>query len=257
MFIDSVIGRTASEMGHEVRDSTARRQRVMSAIDSSCVSLVVDAADTGSGDVNMSEALAPYDTSASNRSLESVRLSPIPTHAQFVFSHEPITIKPSTMTTNAPYCEDPSNTLPEFKFPRTGKRGVPQQFPRNLYDMLESESKLIKEDANHPKIISWSESGKAFKIYDVAEFSLSVLPRYFRTKKFSSFQRNLNLVRSFIVGAAEVGVTTTIRNYCVRILTKSSLTCLLYLNLSVRLYQGPKRPRPGHVCASCICQGPA
>ena len=124
----------------------------------------------------------------------------IPTHAQFFeFSHAPITtIKPSIMTTNAPLCEE-YNALAEFKFPRTGKRGVPQQFPRNLYDMLESESKLIQEDANHPKIIAWSDSGKAFKIYDVSEFSLSVLPRYFRTKKFSSFQRNLNLVSSLFV----------------------------------------------------------
>jgi HSF-type DNA-binding len=94
----------------------------------------------------------------------------------------------------------PSNTAnndtaaSSLHYPRTGKRGVPQQFPRRLYEMLQSESKLIEESADHPKIIFWSESGKAFRIADVAEFSATILPKYFRTKKFSSFQRNLNLV---------------------------------------------------------------
>lgn len=93
----------------------------------------------------------------------------------------------------------PANTantetaVASLHYPRTGKRGVPQQFPRRLYEMLQSESKLIEASADHPKIIFWSESGKAFRIADVAEFSATILPKYFRTKKFSSFQRNLNL----------------------------------------------------------------
>jgi hypothetical protein len=86
------------------------------------------------------------------------------------------------------------NSLASLSFPRTGKRGVPQQFPRRLYEMLDGETKLLAASADHPKVISWSDSGKAFRIYDVAEFAASVLPKYFRTKKFSSFQRNLNLV---------------------------------------------------------------
>ena len=84
--------------------------------------------------------------------------------------------------------------LSHFTFPRTGKRGVPQQFPRRLYEMLESETNHFEQDPNYKRVISWSESGKAFRIFDVAEFSDSILPKYFRTKKFSSFQRNLNLV---------------------------------------------------------------
>jgi hypothetical protein len=85
--------------------------------------------------------------------------------------------------------------LSRYTFPRTGKRGVPQQFPRRLFEMLEAEAAQLKISAKHPKIISWSESGQAFRIFDVSEFSSSILPKYFRTKKFSSFQRNLNLVR--------------------------------------------------------------
>jgi hypothetical protein len=86
------------------------------------------------------------------------------------------------------------NSLASLSFPRTGKRGVPQQFPRRLYEMLDGETQLLAASADHPKVISWSDSGNAFRIYDVAEFAASVLPKYFRTKKFSSFQRNLNLV---------------------------------------------------------------
>jgi hypothetical protein len=75
-------------------------------------------------------------------------------------------------------------------YPRTGKRGVPQQFPRRLYNMLEAESQLQQTDET---LIAWSETGKAFRIEDVTLFSTLVLPKYFRTNKFSSFQRNLNL----------------------------------------------------------------
>jgi hypothetical protein len=86
------------------------------------------------------------------------------------------------------------NNLATLTYPRTGKRGVPQQFPRRLYEMLESEAKLASNSPNETFVISWSESGKAFRILDVDTFVASVLPKYFRTKKFSSFQRNLNLV---------------------------------------------------------------
>jgi HSF-type DNA-binding len=87
-----------------------------------------------------------------------------------------------------------SSPLAHFSFPRTGKRGVPQQFPRRLYEMLDGETNHAESNSHYPKIIAWSNSGKAFRIYHVGEFSSTVLPKYFRTKKFSSFQRNLNLV---------------------------------------------------------------
>jgi len=101
----------------------------------------------------------------------------------------------STMTTNTSMANDnESSPLAQVSFPRTGKRGVPQQFPRRLYEMLDSENSSLEADSNHPKVIAWSESGLAFRIFDVAQFSETILPKYFRTKKFSSFQRNLNLV---------------------------------------------------------------
>ena len=63
-----------------------------------------------------------------------------------------------------------------------------------LTEMLDSETKLSEANPSHPRVIGWSSSGKAFRIYDTNEFANVVLPKYFRTKKFSSFQRNLNLV---------------------------------------------------------------
>lgn len=96
-------------------------------------------------------------------------------------------------TTTMP--SDPITSLATLSYPRTGKRGVPQQFPRRLYEMLEGEAKLAEDCSDDIQfVIAWSESGKAFRIRDVELFATTVLPRYFRTKKFSSFQRNLNLV---------------------------------------------------------------
>ena len=140
-----------------------------------------------------------------------------------------------------------SNTSTEsavstLQYPRTGKRGVPQQFPRRLYEMLQSESKLIEASADHPRIIFWSESGKAFRIADVSEFSATILPKYFRTKKFSSFQRNLNLVSP--------RWSNPLSNHA----TTSSLTLPLFiLTPAVWLCQGAPRPRDGHVCSSVVC----
>jgi len=85
-----------------------------------------------------------------------------------------------------------SSNLSTLSYPRTGKRGVPQQFARRLYEMLQSEAKAVASP-DKDAFISWSESGFAFQILDVDGFTSSVLPKYFRTKKFSSFQRNLNL----------------------------------------------------------------
>jgi HSF-type DNA-binding len=85
-------------------------------------------------------------------------------------------------------------------YPRTGKRGVPQQFARRLYEMLQREANLASASQDYEVLISWSDAGLAFRIHDVDAFTGTVLPKYFRTKKFSSFQRNLNLVRHSLVG---------------------------------------------------------
>jgi len=74
--------------------------------------------------------------------------------------------------------------------------------------MLDSETRQVEASADYPKVISWSESGKAFRIYNVAEFCEVTLPKYFRTKKFSSFQRNLNLVSFLLCSSCWIGRKT-------------------------------------------------
>ena len=109
-------------------------------------------------------------------------------------------------------------------FPKTGKRGIPQQFPRRLYEMLDMESARQEQQQQQQQhsigtggcgnaqpslllaaaaptaatrdrdpLITWSPTGRAFSISDSKLFAEQVLPSYFRTSKFSSFQRNLNL----------------------------------------------------------------
>lgn len=70
------------------------------------------------------------------------------------------------------------------KYPRTGRRGAPQVFPRKLYEILSTE----RED-----IIGWTDSGKSFIIKEMETFVTNILMKYFRHQKYSSFQRQLNL----------------------------------------------------------------
>ncbi|OQS00469.1 HSF-type DNA-binding protein [Achlya hypogyna] len=56
-------------------------------------------------------------------------------------------------------------------------------FLRNLRNMLEREN---------PEVLRWSKDGTAFEIHDMEEMMNSVLPKYFKHKKYTSFQRQLN-----------------------------------------------------------------
>lgn len=44
------------------------------------------------------------------------------------------------------------------RYPRTGKRGAPQVFPRKLFEILDNES---------PEVIAWTDSGSSFAIKDM------------------------------------------------------------------------------------------
>ncbi|RLN90866.1 hypothetical protein BBJ28_00019334 [Nothophytophthora sp. Chile5] len=56
-------------------------------------------------------------------------------------------------------------------------------FLRSLRRMLDHES---------PRIMRWTTDGKAFEIHDMAAMTGYVLPKYFKHRKYASFQRQLN-----------------------------------------------------------------
>lgn len=64
-------------------------------------------------------------------------------------------------------------------------RRVP--FPKTLYRLLEETMENGEDD-----IISFTDSGQAFRIHDPVAFSRKICPRYFRHSQVHSFQRQLN-----------------------------------------------------------------
>jgi hypothetical protein len=62
------------------------------------------------------------------------------------------------------------------------------RFPWKLHQLLKSTEK-----SGHDHIISWLPDGESFKVHDKKNFTNEVLPLFFGTNKYQSFQRNLNL----------------------------------------------------------------
>jgi len=89
-----------------------------------------------------------------------------------------------TLAAAAPASDSPHGPRPNRLYPRTGKRGAPQAFPRKVYEILSEQP---------PAIVSWNTSGRSFSIHDMDRFVSEVLQKYFAHQKFSSFQRQLNL----------------------------------------------------------------
>jgi hypothetical protein len=61
-------------------------------------------------------------------------------------------------------------------------------FPWKLHRLLEST-----EHSGRTQCISWLPDGKSFKVHDKVAFTSEILPTFFQTSKFKSFQRNLSL----------------------------------------------------------------
>ncbi|OMJ90373.1 hypothetical protein SteCoe_7289 [Stentor coeruleus] len=51
----------------------------------------------------------------------------------------------------------------------------------------------ILTEPKYSHIISWTDSGTSFAIKQLTEFTVSILPLYFKHKNFSSFVRQLNM----------------------------------------------------------------
>jgi hypothetical protein len=69
---------------------------------------------------------------------------------------------------------------------KEGRRGA--QFPWKLHDLLEQ---VDKDGLSH--IVSWLPGGKAFKVHKKEEFCNKIMPHYFASNKYKTWQRSLNL----------------------------------------------------------------
>ncbi|MED6204485.1 hypothetical protein PIB30_009490 [Stylosanthes scabra] len=68
---------------------------------------------------------------------------------------------------------------------KSGENGCVAPFLDKCYDMV--------SDPSTDSVICWSQDGHTFLISDITQFSLSLLPAYFKHNNFSSFIRQLNI----------------------------------------------------------------
>lgn len=76
-----------------------------------------------------------------------------------------------------------------LKIGQSPRSKCPPPFLSKTYDILEEEEEAI---ANGQRIVSWNSEGNGFIVWNTAEFSEVMLPRYFKHNNFSSFIRQLN-----------------------------------------------------------------
>lgn len=62
------------------------------------------------------------------------------------------------------------------------------QFPWKLHEMLDLAEKIGKQD-----VVSWLPCGKGFRVHKKVDFCEQIMPSYFASTKYKTFQRSLNL----------------------------------------------------------------
>nr|CCA26146.1 HSFtype DNAbinding protein putative [Albugo laibachii Nc14] len=74
--------------------------------------------------------------------------------------------------------------------PRNGLRKKQDDKPRDIAPFLRNLRRML--DVESPSILCWTDNGKAFEIRDMDKMMEFVLPKYFKHRKYTSFQRQLN-----------------------------------------------------------------
>jgi hypothetical protein len=99
-------------------------------------------------------------------------------------------VKTQNLKNDPLYGEERSNTGANENQNKTRERqgGITFTFPIRLYTMLQE----LSTTGMFSDIVKWSTTGDSFVILKPKNFTKSLLPQYFRTHKFSSFQRQLN-----------------------------------------------------------------
>ena len=84
------------------------------------------------------------------------------------------------------------------------------RFPWKLHLLLER-----CEYEKHESIVSWLPNGKSFKVHDKERFVKEIMPSFFGTQSFKTFQRNLNLW--YVTKRAMCSVSTCILCVCLNL----------------------------------------
>ena len=79
--------------------------------------------------------------------------------------------------------------------PPRGRRAV--NFPKKLYQLLDDAHAENNED-----IVRWMPDGVSFKVVNRNRFVTEIMPRYFGSSNYRSYQKNLTLWK-FVVSTQE------------------------------------------------------
>lgn len=85
-----------------------------------------------------------------------------------------------------------SSKLSDFDNDSTAESASVANRPKKCTTTFLLTTYKMLEDANNAKVIRWQNDGNSFVITNIEEF-VKILPRYFKTKNYSSFVRQLNL----------------------------------------------------------------
>jgi hypothetical protein len=92
------------------------------------------------------------------------------------------------MSKNAPTTTAAVGAAPGTVRSGNGGGGQLLQFPWKLHEMLH-----LAEKNGKTNIISWLPGGNGFKVHNKEKFCAEIMPGYFASQKYKTFQRSLNL----------------------------------------------------------------
>ncbi|KAL3659955.1 hypothetical protein V7S43_014881 [Phytophthora oleae] len=88
---------------------------------------------------------------------------------------------------------------------------TPSAKPREVAPFLRSLRRMLENESD--EILRWTSNGRAFEILDMDRMMNEVLPKYFKHRKYTSFQRQLNYF-SFKKWTKSKAVVCTFSNDC-------------------------------------------
>jgi len=150
-----------------------------------------------------SSAVTSSATTLSESSNKPIFKSTSPTYFSVGSSSQPSNITSTTSKSKKMPRSTPNSRRPALAFKGPTPEVAQQlRFPWKLHLLLERceyehQQKRIAAAADNSPVqdmpISWLPCGKAFKVHDKERFVQEIMPSFFGTQSFKTFQRNLNL----------------------------------------------------------------